>query len=241
MALRLFSALATFSACYKANKKMPKSVPEGIVVHSTGANNPNLKRYVNSPTICGTNANKNYFGGSGSENVTPHAVIGKDVSGTVRTAQILPFNICCYGCGSGSKGSYNYSPAYVQFEICEDALTDKNYFNEVFDQAAELCAHLMGKYPTIKLKNVISHKEANKRGYASNHGDPDHWLAKQGKDMTWFRSLVQSKLSATTSTTNSGSLYRVQVGAFSVKANAQKQLDELKKAGFNGIIVETQK
>ncbi len=35
-----------------------------------------------------------------------------------------------------------------------------------------------------------------------------------------------------------GTLYTVQVGAFAVKENAQKQLDALKKAGFNGFITE---
>jgi N-acetylmuramoyl-L-alanine amidase len=35
-----------------------------------------------------------------------------------------------------------------------------------------------------------------------------------------------------------GALYTVQVGAFAVKENAQKQLDALKKAGFKGFITE---
>ena len=48
----------------------------------------------------------------------------------------------------------------------------------------------MKNYPTIKLNNIISHKEACARGYASNHGDCDHWLAKFGKNMDWFRELV---------------------------------------------------
>ena len=33
-------------------------------------------------------------------------------------------------------------------------------------------------------------------------------------------------------------LYRVQVGAFAVRANAEKMLDRLKKAGFSGFIVK---
>lgn len=33
-------------------------------------------------------------------------------------------------------------------------------------------------------------------------------------------------------------LYRVQVGAFAVRANAEKMLDRLKKAGFTGFVVE---
>ena len=36
----------------------------------------------------------------------------------------------------------------------------------------------------------------------------------------------------------SDTLYRVQVGAFAVRANAEKMLDRLKKAGFNGFVVE---
>ena len=36
----------------------------------------------------------------------------------------------------------------------------------------------------------------------------------------------------------SDTLYRVQVGAFAVRANAEKMLDRLKKAGFTGFVVE---
>ena len=36
-------------------------------------------------------------------------------------------------------------------------------------------------------------------------------------------------------------LYRVQVGAFANRANAEKMLDRLKKAGFSGFIVKGKK
>ena len=39
----------------------------------------------------------------------------------------------------------------------------------------------------------------------------------------------------------SDTLYRVQVGAFAVRANAEKMLDRLKKAGFTGFIVKGKK
>ena len=48
----------------------------------------------------------------------------------------------------------------------------------------------MKNYPTIKPGNIISHKEACARGYASNHGDPENWLARFGKNMDWFRALA---------------------------------------------------
>lgn len=233
-----FKAIADFSDCFKAARKMPKGVPEGIVVHSTGANNPNLKRYVNAPEICGVNPNKNYFGGENSNDVTPHGVVGKDKNGTVKAAQILPYDICCWGCGSGKNGSYNYDPAYIQFEIAEDGLNDKTYFEQAFDIMAKVCAELIGQYPSIKLENVVSHREANKRGYASAHGDPENWLTKFGRDMDWFRDKVKGYLTAETT---SEKLYRVQVGAFRNRNNAENYLAEIKAKGFDGFIVEVVK
>ena len=117
-------------------------------------------------------------------------IIGKDKNGEVKAAKLLPWNVCCWGCGSGSKGSYNYAPAYIQIEIAEDALNDRANFEDAFGLAADLCKRLMKNYPTIKPENIISHKEACARGYASNHGDPEHWLARFGKNMDWFRGQV---------------------------------------------------
>ncbi len=184
-----FEAYARNNGAFKAARPMPSGSPAGIIIHSTGANNPNLKRYVNAPEICGENPYRNYFDRADS-NVCPHAVIGKDKNGEVKAAKLLPWNICCWGCGSGSKGSYNYAPAYIQIEICEDALNDRAYFEEAFGLAVQLCQRLMKNYPTIKPGNIISHKEACARGYASNHGDPEHWLARFGKNMDWFRAMV---------------------------------------------------
>lgn len=184
-----FEAYARNNLCYQTGRKMPSGSPAGIIVHSTGANNPNLRRYVNAPDICGANPYKNYYD-SADIQLCPHAVIGLDRNGKIRAAKLLPWNYCCWGCGNGSKGSYNYSPAYIQIEICEDGLTDKQYFEQAFGLAAELCQRLMKNYPTIKAENIISHHEAHLRGYASNHADCDHWLAKFGKNMDWFRRLV---------------------------------------------------
>ena len=184
-----FEAYARNNGAFKDARPMPTGSPAGIIIHSTGANNPNLKRYVNAPEICGENPYRNYFDRADSD-VCPHAVIGKDKNGEVKAAKLLPWNVCCWGCGPGSKGSYNYAPAYIQIEIAEDALNDRAYFEEAFGLAADLCQRLMKNYPTIKPENIISHKEACARGYASNHGDPEHWLARFGKNMDWFRSQV---------------------------------------------------
>ena len=84
-----FQAYATNSGAYKMNRLMPAGSPAGIIVHSTGANNPYLKRYVNAPDTCGENPYKNYFDRPDSD-VCPHGVIGLDKNGEVKAAKILP-------------------------------------------------------------------------------------------------------------------------------------------------------
>lgn len=174
--------------------------PVGIVVHSTGCNNPNLKRYVNNESECGKNAYQNYFGGKlANSYVMPHAVIGYDKNLTVRVAQTLDWKARPAGCGPGSKGSYNKLPngtGYIQFEIAEDNTNSLTYLKTVYEQAADLCAYLIHLYPDIKISNIVSHKEAHARGYASNHGDPEHWFSKYDYSMDDFRKLVQVKLKA---------------------------------------------
>lgn len=188
--MELKQCILTNNDCYKKGQKM---TPKGIVVHSTGANNPNLKRYVQPDDgILGKNTNNNSWNRGGLSKCV-HAFVGLDKNGVVRCYQTLPFNICCWGVGNGSKGSYNYNPAYIQFEICEDNLTNKEYFTKVFDLSAEFCAYLVKEY-NLSIDNIVSHHEAHLKGYGENHGDCDHWLKKFGKDMNWFRNEVKAKL-----------------------------------------------
>jgi hypothetical protein len=69
-------------------------------------------------------------------------------------------------------------------------MSDETYFNQAFEAAVGLCRYLMQQYPDIKVENIVSHKEAHDRGYASNHGDCDYWLTKFGQNMDWFRAQV---------------------------------------------------
>lgn len=192
--LEIIKAHAVNNLCYKASQKM---IPKGIVVHSTGVNNPNLKRYVDSPSEVGKNLNGNHWNVAkpGGREVCVHAFIGYDDKNQVRVAEILPLNICCWGVGNGSKGSYNYDPAYIQFEICEDGLTDKEYYKKAFALAAQYCAELCRKYG-IEVEKIVGHCEAYKRGYGSNHSDPEHWMKKFGETMDDFRKQVSVILSA---------------------------------------------
>ena len=201
--MKLKKCILTANACYKKNQKMTGLKPTGIVVHSTGANNKTLKRYVQPLKTdtdydliiadIGVNKYGNHWN-VGNISKCVHAFIGVNEKGEVETYQTLPLDVCCWGVGSGKKGSYNYNPtARVQFEICEDDLTDKKYFDEAFKEAIEYCAYLCKKFG-FGVDKICSHREANLQGYGGNHGDCDHWLKKFGKDMDWFRAEVQKLL-----------------------------------------------
>lgn len=189
--MEIKECILTKNDCYKYQRSI---VPKGIVVHSTGVDNPYLKRYVQpNDGILGQNKYNNDWNRSGISKCV-NFMIGKVQNGDVMCYRLLPEKVAPWGVGSGKKGSYNYDPTgHIQFEICEDNLTDVNYFNKAFDTAAELCAYLCKKY-NLSVETIVSHKEAAKLGYASNHNDCDNWLSKFGKDMNWFRDLVRSKL-----------------------------------------------
>lgn len=187
--MEIRQCMLTKNDCYRTGATIN---PKQIVVHSTGANNKTLKRYVQPDDgILGENRYKNDWNRSGV-NKCVNAFIGVDKDNNIRIYQTLPWTMRPWGCGSGRKGSYNNSA--IQFEICEDDLSDQSYFLSAMDAAAELCAFLCNKYG-IQVNEVVSHHEACLRGYASNHGDIDHWLRRYSKTMDWFRGLVTQKLS----------------------------------------------
>lgn len=193
----IITAYATNNDCYKVARPM---TPVGIVLHSTGANNPNLKRYVDCKSECGTNLYGNHWNNPSSKigKVCVHSFIGYDKNKNVRVANILPYTYSCWGCGAGWRGSYNYNPTgHIQIEMCEDNLKNADYFNQIFTVAAEYCAMLCKQF-NLSPDTIVSHAEAHKKGYASNHGDCDHWLKIYGKTMDDFRELVESFLNVST-------------------------------------------
>ena len=236
--MNLHTVLATNNECYIRNHGT-KWTPKGIMVHSTGCNNPNLKRYVGPDDgLLGENTNKNYWNTyrPDGRQICCHAFIGKLKDGSIATYQILPWE-----CKGWNNGTPTGNSTHLAFEICEDGLTDATYFNKVYREAVELCAYLCKMF-SIDVSNVIDHAEGYKKGIASNHGDVGHWFPKHGKSMDTFRADVKAELAkaekpATTGTTEKPSpMYRVQVGAYKVKANAEAMKKKLKDAGFDAII-----
>lgn len=182
----LRKCLLTKNACYKAGERI---TPIGVMWHSTGANNPNLKRYVQPDDgKLGVNPNGNDWNrpNPGGRSVCVHAFIGKDKNGVVCTYQTLPWDYLGWHCGGAGNSRY------ISFEICEDALNDRSYFNAVYKEAVEFTAYLCKLHGfNPKGKNVIiCHQDGYRLGIASNHSDVYHWFNKFGKTMDDVRNDV---------------------------------------------------
>ena len=191
--------MMTNSTCYKGTTKMKI---KGVLWHSTGANNPWLKRYV-QPTegqyysslvqLIGKNTAGNDWNHI-SRNAGVNAWIGKLADGSITSVQTLPWNYTPWGCGGACNDGW------IQFEICEDALTDPAYFQAVYQEACELTAYLCKTYGIdpwgsvyFKGKNVptiLCHQDSYKLGLGSNHGDIYHWFNRYGKTMNDVRNDV---------------------------------------------------
>lgn len=185
--MNLHKLILTKNPCYTEGRKIK---PKGIMVHSTGANNPNLKRYVGPDDgLLGVNIYGNHWNRSG-QSVCVHAFIGKLKNGSIATYQTLPWDHRGWHCGAGKNGSANNT--HISFEICEDGLKDVGYFNKVYQEAVDLCAYLCELYDLDPLADgvIIDHNEGHDRGLASNHGDISHWWPKHGKSMDTFRAAV---------------------------------------------------
>ncbi|MDS1005615.1 amidase [Clostridium sporogenes] len=232
--MNLRKLILTNNACYKAGRTIK---PKGIMVHSTGANNPNLKRYVGPDDgLLGKNQYNNHWNQDkpGGRQVCVHAFIGKLADGSIATYQTLPWNHRGWHAGGAANNTH------IGFEICEDGLTDASYFSAVYKEAVELCVYLCKLYGFSE-KDIICHSEGNKLGIASNHADVMHWFPKHGKSMDTFRTDVKKQLEAEKSqnpVTPQTKLYRVQIGAFSVKANAEAQLAKAKASGFKDAFIK---
>ena len=237
--------MQTQSTCYKETKEM--SI-RGILWHSTGANNPNLKRYIQPSAkrpeedtysknkwlqVIGKNKYNNDW-----NHVTKAAGlngwIGKLADGTVTAVQTMPWYFSPWGCGSGKNGSCN--DGWIQIEICESDLNDKEYFNKIYKEACELTAYLCKVYNIdpngtvlhnkTKVPTILCHQDSFKLGLGSNHKDIYHWFSKYNKNMTTLRSDVIKLIEES----NIKKLYRVrkskndaksQIGAFTSLSNAK--------------------
>ena len=218
--------MMTQSTCYKGTRKF---TPKGVLWHSTGANNPWLKRYVQPDdnasnktellALIGKNAYANDWNHIDRQ-AGLNFWIGKLADGTVAAIQTMPWDYRPWGCGSGSKGSCNNT--HIQFEICEDGLNDKSYWDAVYKEACEMTAYLckmFGINPKgtivcngVTVPTIIDHTGSHSLGLGSNHGDIQHWSRKYGVTMETVRNDVAALLASTSATSTPTGLQKGDSG-----------------------------
>jgi len=195
--VKLLKCILTENDCFQKNRTI---TPKGVMVHSTGADNPNLRRYVQPAADTpgreallaqlGGNPNGNHWNRPGVD-ACVHAFVGRLADGSVAAVQTLPWNHRGWHAGTGESGR-SANDTHISFEICEDGLTGPAYFAQIYQAAAELTAMLCARYGLDPLADgvVICHQDGYRLGVASNHGDVYNWFPKFGKTMDDFRAEV---------------------------------------------------
>lgn len=182
---------ATQSGPYLAAVNRGK--PTGCVNHSLGVAQPSVDKVFEAMNKL-------------SSGYGVHAILGDFDKGDGRIIVTLPFSYRCWGCGSGSKGSYNSSR--IQWEVCEPAghtytnganmsgynvQKNQQYFDRMWKMLVcwnVYCLKLYG----YGVDDICDHSEAHRDGYASNHADLTHWISKHGKTMNDLRKEVSEIL-----------------------------------------------
>ncbi|AHM55905.1 N-acetylmuramoyl-L-alanine amidase family 2 [Peptoclostridium acidaminophilum DSM 3953] len=220
----------TRNDCYTAGRKIS---PKGIMVHSTA-----------TPGVMASSWyvrwNRSYKAGEIKRQVCVHAFVDdKEIW------QYLPWNHRGWHAGGEANNTH------IGIEMCEpggfcysggsnmvdyDVKKNETYFRKAWNNAVNLCAHLCKEYGLTE-KDIIGHAEGHRKGIASNHADPIHWFQKHGESMDTFRADVKKLLTIPASSTPR-KLYRVQVGAYSVKSNADAMLARVKAAGFTDAFIK---
>jgi N-acetylmuramoyl-L-alanine amidase len=180
--VKVYKALLTRNDCYLRGRTIR---PQGVMVHSTGANNPYLRRYISPDDGQLGTPSSQHWNQSGT-GACVHAMIGKLADGSVAAYQTLPWNMRGWHCGRSGNNTH------ISFEICEDGLDDEVYFRQTYRAAVELTAYLCQMYGLDPKADgvVLCHSEGYQRGIASNHADVMHWWRKFGATMDEFRADV---------------------------------------------------
>lgn len=198
MGIKIVEKTIKNNPCYKSGRKMTSGKPRGEMLHSVGCPQPDPLVFVKI--------------WDKSTNVAVHAVIGKEKV----VYQCLPWNHRGWHGGGSSNntliGVEMTEPATIKYtggsswvETGNGANT-KAHVLATYQNAVELFAYLGKKYNLDVLNSnvVMSHKEGNAKGIASNHGDVEHIWRKFGLTMNQFRKDVKKSMNGQTVTTIGG-------------------------------------
>lgn len=184
---------ATSNGAYVSGRTID---PQGCVNHSLG---------VAQPSIDAIFSNMNQASAGWGVN----ALLGDFHKGEGKIYLTLKEKARPWGCGSGSKGSYNNTR--VQWEVCEPAghtysggtmigynvKKNQAYFDRMWKMLVAWNVYCLKKFG-YKVNDICDHSESYKAGYGTNHADMMHWLPKHGKSMDILRSEVKAIINGTT-------------------------------------------
>ena len=220
--MKITQAILTKNPCYVAGKTIKV---KGIMLHSVGCPQPSAMAFVKSWN-------------TSSSQVCVHGFIDGNNGDVYQT---LPWNHRGWHCGGSANSSHigieMCEPDCIKYTsganfTCSDKNRARNALKITYNSAVDLFAYLCEKYDLDPLEKgvIISHVEGYIRGVASNHADPTHLWTNLGTGYTMdgFRKDVKAAMTKP--------IYRVQVGAFSNKKNAENLLAKIKQAGFDGYI-----
>lgn len=130
----------------------------------------------------------------------------------------LPDNEQAYAATGNNKN-------VIHIEVCHPDKSGK-FTEKSIAALSELVPYLMKKYG-IDSNNVVRHYDLTGKHCPMYYVDSARWAE------------LKQRITAEKSATSK--LYRVQIGAFSVRANAESCLKQADKKGFSGFIVEAAK
>ena len=127
----------------------------------------------------------------------------------------VPDNEIAYAAAGKNNGT-------IHIEVCYKR-ADGRFEEESIAALNELVLYLMNRYH-IAAKNVLRHYDLTGKFCPAYYVDSTRWAA--------LHERITAKPAAR-------KLYRVQVGAFSSRANAENYAEQVRKAGFGAFVVET--
>lgn len=216
----------------------------------------------NSSLICYTGLSPNHSGKRthSIDRITPHCVVGQLSCETICACFPAGRDASCnYGIGTdgrislcvdeGNRSWCSSSNANDQRAVtieCASDKTDPYAMNDaVYASLINLCADICKRNGKSKLlwfadkeKTLAYEPKADEmiitvHRWFANKSCPGDWLYNRLGDLA---AKVTAKLGGNSS--SSGTLYRVQTGAFTKKANADNQLAKVKAAGFDTYMVQ---
>ena len=198
------------------------------------------------------------------DRITPHCVVGQLSASSIGGCFTSPSRqaSCNYGIGTeggvclivdeANRSWCSSSSANDQRAVTIECASDKThpyaFNNTVYNKLVDLCVDICKRNGKKKLiwiadKNTAlaynpksDEMQLTVHRWFANKSCPGDWLYNRLGELA---STVTAKLGGTKTpdTPQSNTLYRVQVGAYSVKANADAQLKKVKNAGFTDAFI----